>query len=68
MEKFSDKKPERAEFRGRTYYFDSVRMSGQSTLTIAGPTKIYIAGRGMIPNPYRGRCRNCGSRRFFVGG
>lgn len=32
------------------------------------PKEIYIAGQGMIENPYRGRCRNCGSRQFFVGG
>jgi hypothetical protein len=27
-----------------TYYFESVRMTGQSTLTVTGPTMIYVAG------------------------
>lgn len=31
---------------GGTYYFTSVLIDGRSTLTIAGPTKIYVTGPG----------------------
>jgi hypothetical protein len=31
-----------------TYYFESVRMAGQSTLTITGPTVIYVENDGLF--------------------
>lgn len=31
------------------------------------PRQIHEPGKGVIDNPYAGRCKNCGSREFTVG-